>query len=297
MKRIDVRMSDDSSDMWNATQTPAPAQHSLSHCEAPDPAPERRQSSAGKALEILLALGELTLRSGGAVRLGDLVAQVGHPRPTVHRLLGDLRRSGFAVRDEASGQYRLGPKLLLLSAQCLGGLDLRRVAHPALRLLVEGVGHTAHLGILDGPWVVFIDKVESNHGVRIVSSIGQRREVTATALGKVLLAYAPEEVVAARLAGGMPARTPRSITSPGRMRAALAEIRDRGFALDDEECDLGIACVAAPVFDHLGQAAAAISVTMMISQIAPGEREHVGEETRRTAAAITEALGGWAPGR
>ncbi|CAH2598718.1 IclR family transcriptional regulator [Rhodovastum atsumiense] len=270
-------------------------QQPLSRSGFGDPADDRRQSSADKALEILMALGELTLKSGGGIRLTDLVDHVGHPRPTVHRLLGDLKRSGFAIQEDATGRYRLGPKLLLLSAQCLGGLDIRRVAQPLLRELVEETGHTAHLGIMDKQWVVFIDKVEATRGIRIVSTIGQRREITATALGKALLAHSPRRVAEERIAEGLPKRTPNSIDSGERLFEELERTRARGFAIDDEECDLGIRCVAAPIFDHLGAVTAAISVTMMIPQADWAEVERIGTAARQVAGKITAGLGGVDP--
>lgn len=254
--------------------------------------PSRRQSSADKTLEILLALGELGLHSGGTVRLTDLVEHTGHPRPTVHRLLGELKRFGFATQDESSGRYSLGPKLLLLSAQCLGGLDLRRVAQPLLQDLVDRIGHTAHLGIRDREWVVFIDKTEATHGVRIASTIGQRREVSATALGKALLAYAPDRAIQEVVDVGLPARTVHSIVDPDLFRADLARTRERGYALDDEECDLGIRCVAAPIFDHAGSVIAAISMTTLLSLVPTDEIPSIASDVISTANSVTRELGG-----
>ncbi|PKU24669.1 IclR family transcriptional regulator [Telmatospirillum siberiense] len=257
----------------------------------------RRQSSADKTLEILVALGELGLKSDDGVRLTDLVEHTGHPRPTVHRLLGELRRFGFATQDEASGRYRLGPKLLVLSAQCLGGLDLRRIAQPFMRELVDDIGFMAHLGIMDKHWIVYIDKVESTQVVRIVSSIGQRREASTTAIGKAILAYSPRQVVDDLIGEGLPLRTPRSIGTAEALFDELKRTRVRGFALDNEECDLGICCVAAPIFDHSGTVIAAISVTMMVSQVAGGDIERIGNTVAATALKISEGLGRmeWTP--
>lgn len=257
----------------------------------------RRQSSADKTLEILVALGELGLKYEDGVRLTDLVEHTGHPRPTVHRLLGELKRFGFATQDEASGRYRLGPKLLVLSAQCLGGLDLRRIAQPCMRELIDDVGFMAHLGIMDKHWVVYIDKVESTQVVRIVSSIGQRREASTTALGKAILAYSPRPVVDDLIEGGLPRRTPQSINTADALFDDLKRTRARGFALDNEECDVGICCVAAPVFDHSGTVIAAISVTMMVSQVKSGDIERIGNAVATTALKISEGLGRlkWTP--
>ena len=265
---------------------------SRSDIDPDDSADSRRQSSADKTLGILMALGELGMSDAQGVRLVDLVRHTGHPRPTVHRLLGELRRFGFAEQDEATGRYRLGPKILLLSAQCLGGLDLRRVAQPILRELVDEIGHTAHLGVRDGRNVIYIDKVEASHGVRLASTIGQQREATVTGLGKAILAFTPEPALANVLAVPLPRRTPGTITDPTLFLEYLRGVRAHGVAFDDEECDSGIRCAAAPILDHTGHAVAAISVSTLASQVSWPELERLGARVATAAGRVTAALGG-----
>ena len=265
---------------------------SRSDLDPDDGADARRQSSVDKTLGILMALGELGLKSTAGVRLADLVRHAGHPRPTVHRLLGELRRFGFAEQDEATGRYRLGPKILLLSAQCLGGLDLRRVAQPILRELVDEIGHTAHLGVRDGHNVIYIDKTETSRGVRLASTLGQQREVTATGLGKAILAFTPAPIVADLLSASLPRRTPGTITDPVLFREHLQGVRAGGIAFDDEECDVGIRCTAAPIIDHTGYAVAAISVSTLAAQVPWQELERLGARVAAAAGRVTATLGG-----
>ena len=250
-----------------------------------------RQSSAAKMLGILLAVGELGLKDGGKVRLADLVALTGHPRPTVHRLLNDLKAAGF-VSQEMSGPYRLGPKILLLAAQCLGGLDIRRLANPVMQALSERFGHTVHLGIRDGVEVVYIDKVEPPRGIRVGSTIGQRRDLAVTALGKALLASSSPSLVAEVGKTGWTRRTGNTLRSLDELERQLADIRSNGYAIDDEESDLGLRCTAAAILDRLGMPVAAISVTTLSSQVDRVELARLGTAIAEAARDITAMLSG-----
>jgi DNA-binding IclR family transcriptional regulator len=255
----------------------------------------RRQTSADKTLTILMALGELGLKNGGSVRLADLVQHAGYPRPTVHRLLTELKRFGFAEQEEATGRYRLGPKILLLSAQCLGGLDLRQAAQPILRKLVDEIGHTSHLGVLDGHKITYIDKVESWEGVRLASTLGQQRIASATSLGKIILAFSATAIVDNYLREPLPRQTANSITTPDDFRKELDKARGAGIAFDLEECEPGIRCVAAPIFDHNGSAIAAISVSTLASLVSLDELQELGKKVAAAAEAITRSIRGRFP--
>lgn len=250
-----------------------------------------RRTSAEKMLDILLAVGELGLQEGGEVRLVDLVTTTGLPRPTVHRLLGQLKQAGFVLQ-ELSGPYRLGPKVVLLAAQALGGLDVRRIANPAMRAFCDRFGHTVHLGIRDGVDVVYIDKAEARLGTQVGSKIGQRRPIPVTALGKALLAFSGADVVEEVVAAGWPQRTPNTIRSPADLVAYLGEVRRTGCAFDDEESDLGLRCAAAAILDGNGQPVAAISVTTLVSQVDRSEIQRLAEELVSVAQRISAVLSG-----
>ena len=251
-----------------------------------------RQSSGEKMLAVLLALGQLGQNDGrGEVRLADLVELTGHPRPTVHRLLAQLKQAGF-VEQEVSGPYRLGPKILLLAAQCLGGHDVRRIANPLMQEFCERFGHTLHLGIRDGVEVAYIDKVNPAHGMQIGSTIGQRRPLPVTALGKALLAHASPSLVEEVGRVGWPHRTNNTLPDLPALQRALAEVRAAGFAIDNEESDLGLRCAAAPILNHVGAAVAAISVTTLVSQVGRRDLDRLGRELVLVAGEITRRLGG-----
>ena len=249
-----------------------------------------RQSSATKMLQILLGLGELGLKTGGVVRLVDLVERTQYPRPTVHRLLNVLKQAGFVAQD-ALGPYHLGPKILLLAAQSLGGLDVRRIAHPILQVFSEQICHTVHLGIRDGLEITYIDKVEAPDGVHVGSTIGQRRAIPVSALGKALLAHSPPALLDQVRTAGWTCRTPNTLSTIEELQQQLIEIRRSGYALDNEECDLGLRCVAAAVFNHANLPIAAISVTTLKSQVDDAELKHLGIEIATIAHHISQMLG------
>ncbi|KQV17304.1 hypothetical protein ASC97_30480 [Rhizobium sp. Root1203] len=250
-----------------------------------------RQSSADKAFGVLMALGDLGVGSAGGVRLSDLVAYLEYPHPTVHRLLGDLKKAGFVAQDPDSNRYRLGPKILLLSAQCLGGMDLRRIAQPIVSNLVEELGSTTHIGIREGSSIIYIDKFESLRSTRLGSSIGQRRKATTTALGKAILAFTDGDEVEAVLADGLEKLTPHSVTNADEFRKQLERVHARGWAIDDEECEIGIRCAAAPIFDYSSAVVAALSMSFIASQVSRKELEKHAKRVAAVASQISSELG------
>ncbi|SDG02471.1 DNA-binding transcriptional regulator, IclR family [Celeribacter baekdonensis] len=180
---------------------------------------------------------------------------------------------------------------MLLSAQCFGGLDLRRVAQPVVSDLVERTALTAHLGVVDGDMVVYIDKYETLKGARLASSVGLRRQAVSTALGKAILALSAPERVEALVGQGLVAATPNSITDPVQFRAELDRVKRQGWAIDDEECEIGIRCAAAPVFDHTGHPVAAISASSIASRIDDEGLRKLAHEIHLAAQGISRDLG------
>jgi IclR family acetate operon transcriptional repressor len=205
---------------------------------ASNDAPATRVQSVDRAFQLLDILTEAEEPQG----LTQLAAASGLPLPTVHRLIGALTARGY-VRQERSRRYTLGARLVLVGQAA--GRSFGRWAQPSLRRLVELTGETANLAILDGDSVVYIAQVLSPHPMRMFTEPGRRTFVHSTGVGKALLAQLPPAEVTEILGRtGMPAQTPRTVTDPDRLLADLAEIRRRGYALDDGEQELGVRCVA-----------------------------------------------------
>jgi DNA-binding IclR family transcriptional regulator len=200
--------------------------------------------------------------SDSALPLGAIVDATGRPKGTVHRMLATLVNTGFVAHDPASGRYRPTLKLWRLGAGAVRDLDITKVAAPALEDLMHETGETVHLGLLDPTGgVVYVSKVESPQSIRVQTRLGQLNPAWCTATGRSLLAFHPQvadKVLDARLA----ARTPKTVTDPRRIRAALAEVREKGYAVTRAENHPEMGGIAAPVRDHTDNVVAACGIAI-----------------------------------
>lgn len=199
---------------------------------------------------VLAVLRELAERPDG-VGLDELSRAMGSPKATVHRALAALRRAGFAAQD-GRGRYVLGDDFLRLAfAHSEARPDGVRVL-PVLRALSDRYGETTHYAVLDGDSVVYRAKADPpSGGVRLTSTVGGRNAAHSTAVGKMLLALTlPDDDAVHRWAAGrtFSARTPATLTTPDALVAELTLTRERGYAIDDEENEPGIVCVAVPAY-------------------------------------------------
>ncbi|MFE9168780.1 IclR family transcriptional regulator [Streptomyces kebangsaanensis] len=198
-----------------------------------------------QSLERAFDLLERMADAGGEVGLSELSATCGLPLPTIHRLMRTLVACGY-VRQQPNRRYVLGPRLIRLgeSASRLLGTWAR----PCLARLVEETGETANMALLDGDEVVYVAQVPSKHSMRMFTEVGRRVLPHSTAVGKALLAHSPEDEVRALLARtGMPAATERTITTAEGFLAALEDVRRLGYAVDDNEQEPGVRCLAVTV--------------------------------------------------
>ena len=212
-----------------------------------------------------LALIEVLSASGAGMTLDELAHRSGLPKSSLHRTLAALKRRGFATQQRESGRYFLGPELLRAAFGFHDRLDIRALVRPILTRLRDELNETVHLGVLDGGDVVYVDKLETTHPIALTSTIGGRNPAHCTGVGKALLAwtYPADEAVArfVRETGPLVARTRASITSASKLARELALVRERGYALDLEESERGVRCIAFPVFVGAPAPGAAISVS------------------------------------
>lgn len=200
---------------------------------------------------------ELIADGGGAQGISQLSTDSGLPVPTIHRLLRTLTASGY-VRQDPSRRYALGPRLIRLGN--LAGRAFGSWSRPLLTRLVEATGETANLAVLEGAEVVYLTQAPSPHSVRMFTEPGRRVLAHCTGVGKALLAeLPPDEVTRLVVPTGMPANTPHTITDIDALLGELAAVRERGYALDDGEQELGVRCVAVAV-PHPG-ARTAVSIS------------------------------------
>lgn len=192
----------------------------------------------------------------------EAVRDSGVPKSSAHRLLHELTELGALRFDEDSKSYFGGLLLARLGATIAADYDLRKIARPHLEDLHEQTGHTATLGIRDGGQGIYLDKVETrDFGIRLHSEIGKAFPLHCTGIGKVLLAAMPEQEANTVLRRKLKEFTPNTIIERVLLQAELAEIVERGYAVDDEEITRGMICVAAPVRDPDGEIAGALSCT------------------------------------
>lgn len=248
--------------------------------------------SLQRALRILKALAE----SHEGLGLREIAEIVGLPPSTVHRLLTTLESDRFVRFDANDAVWQVGVQAFVVGSAFARNRDLLRLARPYMRGLVDACGETANLYIEESGWAVCIGQVESRHFVRAIARPGGRVRMHCSAAGKVLLATKSERELAQILRShGLERLTEHSIDRPQLLRSHLAEVRRRGYALDDEETALGVRCVAAPVHDESGSVVAALSVSGPKSRLEDARLAEVAAAVRRTAGAITTAYGGREP--
>lgn len=218
--------------------------------------PKTRLSSVANAIRLIKAFSDDQYEIG----ISDLGKRLALPKSTVHRLASTLIDAGMLEQNAGNGKYRLGLAIFELGALVRRKMDFSTEAKPYLMELREKTGETVHLAILDHASILYINSLESAHAVRMTLDVGMRKPAYCTAAGKVLLAFQPAETVANILSSGIAERTPNTITDPVALQKELNLVRTRGYAIDDEETELGMRSVAAPVRDHNGTVIAATSV-------------------------------------
>jgi DNA-binding IclR family transcriptional regulator len=233
--------------------------HRANHYEARDGSPRASASTTvAKAIGILDILAS---KADVGISLAELSSLIDIPKSSTHRYLVTLQELGLAQRKDGD-RFCLGTKVIELAGSFLVKSDLRNESQAVLNELAEKTGETIHLAVPSGTEVVYIAKVESKHALGMFSHIGARLPMYCTALGKAILAYSDEELLHAVLAQPLKLRTPNSITSEKALEADLTLIHSRGYAIDNEENEIGIRCVGAPIFDYSATPIAAISISV-----------------------------------
>lgn len=235
------------------------------------------------------ALSLLEHVAAGKRTLAELSAAAGMPRPTVHRLAATLASEGFLVKDDLT--YRLGYRLLELGNAVKEQDHVVLAAREPMERLSERTSETVHLGQLEGTNIVYIDKVEGTRGLRMASRVGFRTVAQTTSLGKVLIANLPEATWRQHLVPGVAPRTPNTIVDLGEIVKELTVVRDAGYALDREENELGIRCVACPVRDFSGRVVAAISLSGATVYVTEERQRELVADVQEAAHAISVRLG------
>lgn len=212
-------------------------------------------------------------------------------KSSAHDLMASLAKQGFLHKTE-DNRYRLGWRLVTLSETLLATTELRKEAHPVLEDLAAQYQETIHLAVLDDTQAVYVDKLEGRQAVRVeLTSLGARLYAHCSSLGKVLMAYSREEEVQRIVKiSGLPRFTPNTITDEEELNQNLIKIRKQGFAYDLEEILPDLCCVAAPIYNHLGQVIAAVSMSIPTYRFKRSQTDF-RDAIVRTAKIISKRLG------
>lgn len=247
-----------------------------------------------RAVERALVLLRAFLECDTDLSATEISKQINLDLSTTFRMLVTLQAQGFVEQDSTTGKYRLGVTCLELGSRFLKGNDIRKRALGVMDVLRNEFGETVHLTVLDGSEVVYLEKMAGLHPIGFMSSrVGGRAPAYCTGVGKALLAYLPDEELQRRLSSTKLARyTDSTITDVNALRAELAEVRRRGFAIDEEEHEVSVKCVAVPIFDHKG-IAAAMSVSGPVERMDQHAKEgNLIEKLQQAAAEISAQMGG-----
>jgi DNA-binding IclR family transcriptional regulator len=219
--------------------------------------PQRQETGTLGKLMVLL---DLVAQADGPLRFTEILAIAGQPRGTLHRQLGHLVEEGLLEFD-GEGRYRVGLRLLDLASRSWARNEFRAIAEPHLSALQQLTGETVHLGVLRGSSVIYLDKVEGRQSVRMYSQIGNASPVYCTGVGKVALSVLPEERLKAVVAELTFERFTPSTHTRDTLLSEIEDIRNDGYGYDREEHEVGIRCVAAPLWSDDLSFVGGVSVT------------------------------------
>jgi len=246
-----------------------------------------RLSSVANSIRLTKAFSENEFEMG----ISALATKLGLAKSTVHRLASTLVEYDILEQNRENGKYRLGLALFELGTLVRRKMDVMSEAQQQIHALADLTGETVQLAILDHLSVLYIRIRESRQAVRMSSGLGSRAPAHCTSVGKALLAYQPAEIVKQVLDLGLKRYTPNTIIEPAALVDELAQVKSRGYAIDDEEIEPGLRCVAAPIRDHSGEVVAAISVAAPIQRMTKKAVQATVPSVQASAEAISRRLG------
>lgn len=244
--------------------------------------------SLHKVLDIIDAVAE-----AGSLGIGEISDQLGFPPSTIHRIVSTLVVRGYFKQDAENRRYSLSVKFLELASMVQLHINLTSIARPHLERLMAETRESANIAVQDGDEVVYLDVVQSNHSMlQLFTKVGARVPLYCTGVGKLFLSQMAETEINAYLK-----RTPRTrftsntFVKEGAILAELSHVKARGYAVDNEEMENGVRCIASLVFDHNGKPIAAVSISGAAMRIVPDRIEQLGQSVKDCTRKISQALG------
>lgn len=248
---------------------------------------KQRLSSVANSIRMIKVFSDSEYEMG----ISALAARLGLAKSTAHRLATTLVQYDILEQNKETGRYRLGLALFELGTLVRRKMDLANEARPQLLALMEATGETVQLALLDHQSILYINNMESPKAVRSSARVGSRAPLHCTSLGKALLAFQSPEVVQQVIDAGLRRYTDTTITTADALRAALGIVRSKGYAVDDEEYEVGMRAIAAPVRNHSGDVIAAVGITAPIQRMTKRNLQIVAPTVVAAAEAISRRLG------
>ena len=250
--------------------------------------PNQLIKSLDRALDIL----ELIVGNEKGMGVTEISRELDIHKSTVYRLLDTLKFRGYLEKNEDSHKYIAGIKLFELSSRVLNDIDSRTRVRPYLEELMQKTEETVHLGILDAGEIIYLDKVESKATIRMYSQVGKRAPVHSTSLGKTIMAQFSEPKVREILTEqGMEAKTKNTITDINEFLSHLEKVKKQGYAVDDEEQEKDIRCLAGPIFNHRGDVVASFSISAPSSRMTKERIEELADLVVQYSEKMSRSLG------
>lgn len=249
---------------------------------------ERLIQSIERAADVL----ELFLVSNPELSVKEISEKLNLSKSTVHGIIKTLEERGYLQQNPVDLKYKLGIKLFELGNFVGNHLDIGKIARPIIRNLVVELNETVHLVMLQRDEVIYIDKIEGPRALTIYSHIGKRAPVHCTGVGKVILAYQGEKEIDRILSSVvLESYTEYTMTNITNIKNHLKLIREKGYAIDDEEIELGLKCIAAPIFNHQGNVIASISCAAPKMRFDDERIPEVIERIQKASSEISKCLG------
>ena len=249
------------------------------------------ETNPATAVERALNILEAAAQRRDGLTNAEISRKLGIPKSSASYILRTLEKRSYLRREQESGRYRLGLKILSLAGDARANLDIADVALPFMRTLGEKIRMTVHLAVLDQGEAVYIEKVEAPGFFKVNTWVGRRMFLHSTSVGKCLLAWLPKHEIETMVRQqGLKKRTPKTITSIAKLLADLDRVKHSGHAVDDEENSLGARCLGAPIFDATGSVTAALGASGTLTQTDETEMPRIIEALRETARRISRQL-------
>lgn len=248
-------------------------------------------SNRMKSLQKIFQVIEL-LKENREMKLQEIADSLGLYKSTAHRLTSELCRSGYVQRNAETKAYHLGMKFVDISSHIIDNLDIRELSKPGIRHLNDIAKETIHLAVLADTQVIYVEKKESPHAIRMYSQIGRAAPLHCTGVGKAILAFQSPEMIDQMLgSGSLRKYTANTIVARDALLRELAVIRKDGFAFDREEHEPHVGCIAGPLWDHSGKVVASISITAVLYDLKMEELVTHKDLLLSTCAEISKSLG------